>query len=424
MTKLIKLTSSILLVLLISGCTTTNLTEPSKPRIDNTLEAVDSNSIRTIPDITAIAFEWQKVDDLRVNGYYVYRANMNEEGQKLKRITFVPNRYATHYVDTKLEPNSRYLYAIASATPQSSESKPTTAYSAQTLPVPAPVSFIQAISNMPRQVKVLWRPHESERIKTYILERTTPTTAKWEEIATLDGRLQVEYIDTKLKDNVVYMYRLTAVTFDGIKSMPSEIVRAQTKPLPLPANKVHATNDLPRKIIVTWEPSPTEDVIGYNLYYNNSADGSFDILKKFPNTATTYEDVINEDGKHRFYKVTAVDKDNLESALLMNSTMGSTLPKLNKPIITLAQIQGEKAILNWQSGDSRAVSYTVYKTVKEGFMSSKTIKISGVNDLRFEDRDIVRGIEYTYALQSIDENGIPSDKTETVSLTLPKLSEK
>jgi fibronectin type 3 domain-containing protein len=220
------------------------------------------------------------------------------------------------------------------------------------------------------------------------------------------------------------MYRLTAVTFDEIRSMPSEIVKAQTKPLPLPAMKVHATNDLPRKIIVNWEPSPTEDIIGYNLYFSNSADGSFKLLKKFPKDAVMYEDVINEDGVHRFYKITAVDKDNLESALLMNSTMGSTLPKLNKPIITLAQIQGEKAILNWQSADSRAVSYTVYKTVKEGFMSTKTIKISGINELRFEDRDIIRGVEYTYELQSMDENGIPSDKTESVSLTLPKLSEK
>lgn len=424
MTKLIKLTSSILLILLISGCTATKLTEPEKPKIDNTIEAVDSNSIRTIPDITAVAFEWQKVDDIRVNGYYIYRASMLEEGQKLKRIEFIKNRYATHFVDTDLEPNTRYLYAFASATPHSTESKPTTAYSVQTLPVPTAVPFIQAISNMPRQVKVLWRPHESERIKSYILERTTPTTAKWEEIEVLDGRLQVEYIDTQLKDNVVYMYRLTAVTFDDIKSVPSEIVRAQTKPLPMPANNVQATNDLPRKIIVNWQASVTEDIIGYHLYFGDSADGSFKVLKAFPKDVLSFEDVINEDGRIRFYKVTAVDKDKLESALLMNATMGSTLPKLNKPIITLAQIQGEKAILNWQSGDNRAASYIVYKTVKEGFLSSKTIKINGINELRFEDRDIVRGVEYTYSIQSIDENGIPSDKTDTVSLTLPKLSEK
>ncbi|WP_419770007.1 MAG: hypothetical protein ACNI3C_11825 [Candidatus Marinarcus sp.] len=424
MKRLIKLTSSILLVLFVSGCTQTNLIEPTKPKIDDTLEAVDSNSIRSIPDITSIAFEWQKVDDPRVNGYYIYRANMQEEGQKLQRVAFVKNRYSTHYVDTKLIPDTRYLYSFASATAQETESKPTLSYNVQTLPVPVPVPFIQAISNMPRQVKILWRPHESERIKYYIIERTTPTTAKWEELEKLDGRLQVEYIDTKLKDNVVYMYRIKAYTFEDIESMPSEIVRAQTKALPEPAMNVRASNDQPRKITIIWDASPTTDIVNYNIYKSNSADGSFSLLKTLPISDLQYEDIINEDGKIRFYKITSVDKDGLESALLMNSTMGVTLTKLNKPIITLAQIQGEKAILNWQAGDNRAESYTVYKTIKEGFASYKTIKINNITDLRYEDKDIVRGVEYKYNIQAVDKFGISSEQTQDVALTLPKLSEK
>jgi len=422
--RLIKIILSALLLLLVSGCTTANLGEPEKPKIDTTLEAVDSESIRSIPDITSIAFEWKKVDDLKVDGYYIYRANMGEEGHKLKRVKFVNNRYATHYVDTKLEPSARYIYAISSATKKDFESRPTNAYTVQTLPVLEAVSYIQAISNMPRQIKILWRPHESERIQYYVIERSTPTTAKWKELTKIEGRLEVEYIDTKLEDNVVYMYRLKAITFDKIESQPSEIVRAQTKPLPFPANHVKATNDQPRKIIVTWEASNTQDINSYKLYSSNSANGSFSHFKSVPSDAFSYEDIINEDGIHKFYKITALDKDGLESALLMNSTMGITLPKLNKPIITLAQIQGEKAILNWQAGDNRAQSFIVYKTVKEGFMNAKTTKINGINELRYEDRDIVRGIEYKYTLQSLDEFGITSEQTKEVSLTLPKLSEK
>jgi fibronectin type 3 domain-containing protein len=407
-----------------SGCTSKNLGEANKPQIDTTLEAVNFESIRTIADITSVAFEWQKVDDTRVNGYYLYRANMNEEGNKLKRVHFIPNRYATHFVDTKLEPSTRYIYSISSATQQGSESKPSQSFQVQTLPVIQSVPFIQAISNMPRQVKILWRPHENQRVQYYVIERTTPTTAKWKELETIEGRLEVEYIDTKLEDNVVYMYRLKAITFDGIESMPSEIVRAQTKPLPFPPSNVQATTDQPRKIIISWQASQNDDVTHYNLYHSSSANGSFSLLKTLNSDTLNYEDIINEDGKHKFYKVTSIDKDALESALLMNSTMGATLAKLNKPIITLAQIQGEKAILNWQSGDNRAVSYTVYKTVKEGFASYKTTKINNITDLRFEDRDIVRGIEYTYKLQAIDEYGIASEETQSVSLTLPKLTQK
>ncbi len=423
MKSLTKILSLALLVLLINGCSTKDLSQAEKPKIDDSLEVVDSTSIRNISDINSMALEWKKVDDLRVNGYYIYRANIGESDGKLTRVAFVENRYATHHVDPDLEPNTKYNYAISSATKEGFESVPTNTFMAQTLPVLAPISYVQAISNMPRQIKVLWRPHESERVQYYRIERTTPSTAQWEHLKTLEGRYQVEYIDTNLKDNVVYMYRVIAVSFDDIYSQSSETVRAQTKPLPFPANNVRATNNLPKKIVVSWDSSTSQDVIGYNVYSSSSADGSFNLLKAVPSNVFTYEDVVNEDGKHRFYKVVAVDKDGLESALLMNATMGVTLAKLNKPIITLAQIQGEQAILNWLSGDSRAVSYIIYKTIKEGFLKSQTIKINGITDLRFEDRDIVRGVEYTYTLQSVDEYGIASEETQQVSLTLPKLTQ-
>ena len=90
-------------------------------------------------------------------------------------------------------------------------------------------------------------------------------------------------------------------------------------------------------------------------------DGSFDLIKAFTASVLEYSDIVNEDGKSYFYKVSSVDKDGLESDLNINPSMGTTLPKLSKPIITLAQIQGERAILNWQPGDRRAVSYVVHR---------------------------------------------------------------
>jgi PBP1b-binding outer membrane lipoprotein LpoB len=100
MTNWIKISSALLLILLISGCSTKNLGEGNKPKIDETLEVIDSNSIRTISGMTAVAFEWQKVDDSRVTGYNLYRANLNEESTKLKLVKFIENRYSSHYLDS------------------------------------------------------------------------------------------------------------------------------------------------------------------------------------------------------------------------------------------------------------------------------------------------------------------------------------
>ncbi len=419
-----KIISSLFLILLISGCSTKNgMLDSSQPKIDDSLEVVDSGSIRHISEITSIAFEWRKVDDPRVNGYNLYRANVQEDGDKLKQVNFIKNRYATHFVDEDLEPNTKYIYSFSSNTESGYESKPTTSVEVTTADRPEAVPFIQAISNLPRQIKVLWRPHSSLNIEYYKIERSTPQSSEWDNLDTLDGRLQSEFIDTDLEDNVVYIYRVTAYTFEDIPSYPSKIVRAQTKPLPAGVMSLRASTDLPRKIMLNWQPSENSDIVQYNVYRNDSADGSFDMLKTVSKETLQYEDFINEDGKTYFYKVTATDIDNLESSIHKNAVMGITLPKLNKPVLTLAQIQGEKAILNWIPGDKRASHYTIYKNIKDGMFDSRQEKFTNITDLRFEDNDIVRGVEYKYSVESVDQYGIVSEATNETLLVLPKLQE-
>jgi len=424
MTKLMKIASLTALILLVSGCTNqVNLTQPKVPKIDESLEVVDSTSIRSIPDMNAVAFEWRKVDDPRVIGYHFYRANMQEEGTKLKLIDTIKNKYTTHYVDVDLKPNTKYVYKISAATDGEQESRTTNDYVVSTLPRFEGVSFIQAISNLPRQIKIIWRPHSNERVKAYKIERTSPESTEWENLDTIEGRLQAEYIDEDLDDNVIYNYRVTAITFDNISSSASAIVKAQTKPLPLGILGLKVTNNLPKKIALSWQASDSSDVIRYNIYRSSNSDSFFRNIKAVNAQTFQVEDFINEDGEVYFYKVSSVDKDGLESDLNINSTMGATLSKLNKPIITLAQIQGERAILNWQPGDNRAVSYNVFKTIKENFFKSKTIKFEGITNLRYEDKDIIRGVEYSYAIQSVDEFGIVSALTNKTELVLPKQKE-
>ena len=94
------------------------------------------------------------------------------------------------------------------------------------------------------------------------------------------------------------------------------------------------------------------------------------------------------------------------------------------PQITLAMIEGNKMILNWIATDNRTVSYNIYKISKENWVSSNEVLIPYVTGLRFEDPDVVRGIEYGYRLQSVDKNGLLSDTTDKSTLMLPKIIEK
>lgn len=420
-----KLTTTLLLIgsiVLFSGCEK-NLEVAEVPKIDNNLPVVDANHIRLIPDHEAVALEWKPITNEFVKGYHVYRANMQIDGLKYTRVKTLENKFTSHYLDRKLMSNTKYSYSVSTIGENGLESNPSGDVTVTTLPRIEAISLVDSISNLPRQIKILWRPHPSQRIEKYIVERTTPTEAEWDRIATNKGRYNIEYIDENLGDNETYMYRITAVSFDKIKSIPSETVTATTKPLPNQISQLTATIDLPRKIQLAWGRSSTPDVVKYNIHRASSADGSYTKIAEADVDHNRFDDIVKEDGKIYFYKITTVDKDGLESKIEeVSPAMGQTLSKPRMPQLTLAQIQGERTILNWIKTDDRAVSYNVYKVIKKDWYSSgEEIIIPNINALRFEDPDIVRGVTYKYSIQAVDKYGLVSERTKESSLILPKI---
>jgi uncharacterized protein len=418
-----KATSLAALILLFSGCNNVfdGLNTPTKPKINESIETVDFNSIKSIPDIVSIGFEWQKVNDPKVIGYNFYRTDLQKDGKSLKLVKTIENRYATHYVDKDLEPNTKYAYQISAKTADGSESRTTDAYMVQTLPRIVPVSFVQAISELPNRVKLLWRPHQDKRIEYYRIEKFNTTLNEWIHLKTVDQRLQVEYIDTGLDNNTSYKYRIKAFTFNHVESAPSPVVVGKTKALPLDVTNIKASNNQTKKINISWNASNTSDIIKYEIHRSSYSSLGFSKIATVNSDVLEYEDKINDDGKSYYYRVIAIDKDHLQSPFKGNAVEGKTLGKPAKPILTLGQIQGNKAILNWRAGDNRAISYNVQKRIRLNFFEYKTLNFNNINDLRFEDTDILSGVEYKYSIQANDEFGLVSERTDETSLTLPKL---
>jgi len=185
---------------------------------------------------------------------------------------------------------------------------------------------------------------------------------------------------------------------------------------------ISATTTEPKKILIQWSASSSEDIIKYEIYRSPLKPFIYSKVKEVDSNTFSYTDSVDSDGNEYFYKVIAVDKDNLKSLSSINPIKGISLNKPEEPTITLAQIQGNKAILNWVSTDNRAISYNVYKKTSINFFQSKTEKFSDIKDLRFEDNNIVTGVEYKYSIQANDTYGLMSDKTEEASLILPKIS--
>lgn len=174
--------------------------------------------IKALPTMNSVGFEWEKITQRDIHGINIYRASPQERSVKL--IGTLGNRYATHFVDTHVKPNTQYLYTFTTFS-LGRESKRSKLLRVQTSPTFSAVSFVQAYKETDGVVKILWKPHHNERISAYIIKRSVNGGA-WKFVSQAEGHLMVEYIDTFVRRGSQYSYRIIAKSYDGIEAKASQ----------------------------------------------------------------------------------------------------------------------------------------------------------------------------------------------------------
>ena len=158
---------------------------------------------------------------------------------------------------------------------------------------------------------------------------------------------------------------------------------------------------------MTWDYAPAEDVSSFKVYRTTSKFLPYTYLAK--TTSNTYEDLINTNAATRYYRVTAVDKDGLESLKQEEPIVGSTLGAPKTPSIT-ASYDGSGVNVSW-SAVERASSYTLYR----GGASEKVF--SNISETSIRDDSVQPGASYTYSVVAVDEYGIASDKSSKAEVS-------
>jgi fibronectin type 3 domain-containing protein len=416
--------SSLLIVLLalFSGCGGT-APAPKENVVDRSLPKVQLTKNGTIVGMKSIAFEWESIKDPRVQGVYIYKSSPSEsyaQGE-LKLYKTISNRFTTHFLDQNVQADTQYGYAFTTFSKEAYGEQSKTIV-VNSLPVLSSVSWIFSVTGMPRTAKIIWRPHSNQKVKEYIVERKTLEDEKWEKIATVKGRLSAEFIDTDLKDNYVYKYRIRVKTFDDVVSTPSQIVKVITKPLPKGLTHINASKNLPKKIQINWEKSTDKEFGLYYLYRSEKIDGDYELIATLHNPV--FIDKIKEDAKSYFYKVSVVDKDGLESLCTKPSVQGNSLVKPAVPAMVKAKLVNNNRIeLEWKSNDPRVRSFVITKKEKQGWFDTITQDIDGIKSTSYTDLQIKSDTKYSYVVRSVDENGIVSEQSIEVEIKTQKIKE-
>lgn len=411
---LIRILSATSILVLLSACTGGT---PKPVEVDRTLPKIAINGY--LSDMTAAAFEWKPITDSRVKGVIVYRNDpTSKTPNKLLEVDTVKNAKVTHYLDDELKPETLYTYRFATYNKNGNTSLATKKVNVKTKPLLNSVSFFSTSGSLPRAAKLVWRPHTSSSIVKYYLERRQNGTDKWRKIATIKGRLNAEYIDTDLKDNTRYEYRLKSVTFNDIISKPSQSATIVTKAPPPPVNSINASHGKAGMIKVSWKDDNKANIVYYQVYRATSETGRYklvaDKLEKM-----RYNDSISKTSQQYFYKVIGISADNLGGELkAVKAATGTTIDAPRGPKNLVAMVENATVQLTWKSTDSRAVSYIVTKEISKGFMSSETKIFKNIKKTLMIDSSLKHGEAYTFSVVSVDKNGIRSAPSNSVNVNL------
>jgi hypothetical protein len=209
--------------------------------------------------------------------------------------------------DTGLDPETTYFYRIAYRNGDGVVTAASPVRSATTLPPPPPAPTGLSAEPGDRQVTLRWNAVAQATV--YRVKRALASGGPYDVIA--GGLTATSWTDTSLVNGVRYYYVVTAVNAGG-ESPPSAEASATPGSAPadrpLPPTNVR-TIAYATVIDVEWDPSPSPDVAGYNVYRKTGAEGSWILL----NTAgvvlnTRYRDSSVQSGQTYYYRVTAVGR--------------------------------------------------------------------------------------------------------------------
>lgn len=319
-----------------------------------------------------------------------------------------------------------YYYKAVALTPHGLTSAYTDLVKITTTGPPSPVAAMQAKGAVARSVPLSWTPVAEPEVKGYYLFRAESRDGPFKEIAYVKGRDAGEYVDKgggggmfsssrgALKDLTEYFYKAQAVNVVDVRGPYSPVASAVTKPVPQPVEGLAATQFEVRRVTLTWSPNPEMDIDEYEVFRGESPDAIDRKAGTVKGSVTRFVDDRLDHGTAYFFRVRAVDKDNLVGPF-SRSVVSMTKARPVKPSGLAAAFRDGRIVITWAANPEDDIAR--YEISKKGFLWSKTGE-SAKPSFDFHDT-FKSGEEYTFRVMAVDAAGLESDHSDPVTVKLP-----
>ncbi len=192
---------------------------------------------------------WRPHTDPRVVGYVVERNELYN--QEWKKVGELHHRLSVEFIDKGLETNKIYRYRVRAKSYDGVLSKPSKVVDIRTKALPKPVQGLTASTNLPKKIKLSWKPNKEPDVVGYRIYRSEENDGDFEFIKEVQGN---SYIDRISEDGKQMFYKISAVDNFGLESLLNDVPVMGTtliKPKPPKIVELKLTK---KGVFIRWEP--------------------------------------------------------------------------------------------------------------------------------------------------------------------------
>lgn len=371
---------------------------------------------------------WEPSQDPTVKEYVIYRSQ-NFDGP-FKKVAIVSDRDQQTYVDKgqpsgysrygELADNNRYFYIIRTRNIVGVTSEDSQIVSAKTKGVPQSPTNPQAIDRQPKKIPLAWAASHDPDVVGYAIFRAQTPKGPFHQIEYVSGRENQQFVDDgswdhPLKNDTTYWYRLRAVNVVEAQSPDSGTVSAITKAAPQRVTGARAESGFFRKIKLSWQPNPEPDIKSYEIYRGTISDDVNTKIGIVDPKKTTYTDMALADSRTYWYQIRAVDKDGLtgkRSAIVRATTKYPPV----QPQGLQAIVDPEGILLSWKANPELDIDH--YEISSGSFLTGLLGQTRKPQFLYKQEEK--PGAELRFLVRAVDQNGLESEYSEPLIVTLPK----
>lgn len=370
--------------------------------------------------VRSVSLAWDRHPDAEIAKYRLYRHNApTGEFVMIKEIS---DRSITEYTDKDksgkdMQDGVTYYYRMTAVNSGGAESEFSSAVSGTTFGPPAGPENVRASSGMVKQAVITWTPSTDSEVAGYIIYRGK-SAEEMERIKKIGDAAASSYKDTgtwteRLEDGAVYYYAVRSYNSVDVESANPPIVQALTKPVPSAPEGLTATQSEAGKTTLTWRPNPEPDIQSYRVLRSTNPKGRFTAIASA--TSAFYEDTGLKNGATYYYRVQALDKDELLGAESETVTVG-TKPLPEIPQGLTASAGADSVTLSWRPNPEPDITY--YEIYSAGFFGKQ--KVAESSGTSYRVGDLKPDSSYTFVITAVDSDGLASEASAPVTVNTLK----